>query len=128
MAVDCQINNTQWVMYLALGFPREYDAIRSALNRNLPPQETACSKLQLEIRRLVACDVVSPTPIVATVSTTWSCSYGQIAHIGSLSTLGSYPFWAPSRPYPTQGWTQPLPVNPGPNNRPRTLQLALGTS
>ncbi|KAD7477790.1 hypothetical protein E3N88_00926 [Mikania micrantha] len=69
MAVDCQINNTQWVIYLALGFPREYDAIRSALNRNLPPQETACSELQFEIRRLVACDVVSPTPIVATVVT-----------------------------------------------------------
>ncbi|KAI3702663.1 hypothetical protein L6452_28411 [Arctium lappa] len=68
-AVDCPINNTQRVLYLVRGLPREYDVVGSLLNQTLPQWENACDQLQSEARRIAARETVSPTPVVAAVIT-----------------------------------------------------------
>ncbi|XP_076888522.1 uncharacterized protein LOC143538970 [Bidens hawaiensis] len=68
-AVDCPINNTQRIIHLVRGLPREYDATASLLNQNLPPWEEAVERLQSESRRIAARDMLSSTPIVAATVT-----------------------------------------------------------
>ncbi|KAI3706128.1 hypothetical protein L1987_76386 [Smallanthus sonchifolius] len=70
-AVDCPINNTQRILYLVRGLPREYDAVASILNQSLPSWEDACDRLQSEARRISARDTLSPTPMVAAAVTSW---------------------------------------------------------
>ncbi|XP_076938315.1 uncharacterized protein LOC143606425 [Bidens hawaiensis] len=64
-AVGCPINNTQRIIYLVRGLPREYDATASILNQSLSPWEEAVERLQSESRRIAARDTLSPTPMVA---------------------------------------------------------------
>ncbi|KAJ0435796.1 putative RNA-directed DNA polymerase [Helianthus annuus] len=66
-AVDCPINNTQRILYLVRGLPREYDTTASILNQSLPTWEEACNQLQSEARRIAARDALSPTPAIAAV-------------------------------------------------------------
>ncbi|KAI3760479.1 hypothetical protein L1987_50874 [Smallanthus sonchifolius] len=68
-AVDCPINNTQRILYLVRGLPREYDAVASILNQSLPSWEDACDRLQSEARRITARETLSPTPMVAAAVT-----------------------------------------------------------
>ncbi|XP_076952263.1 uncharacterized protein LOC143625938 [Bidens hawaiensis] len=63
--VDCPINNTQRIIYLVRGLPREYEVIGSTLNHSLSPWENAIDQLQSEARRIAAREQVSPTPVVA---------------------------------------------------------------
>ncbi|KAF5814189.1 putative RNA-directed DNA polymerase [Helianthus annuus] len=64
-AVDCPLNNTQKILHLIKGLPREYDTATSILNQNLPTWENACNQLHSEAQRIAARDALSPTPVVA---------------------------------------------------------------
>ncbi|XP_021995239.1 uncharacterized protein LOC110892381 [Helianthus annuus] len=64
-AVDCLLTNTQRILYLVRGLPREYDTTTSILNQSLLPWETAIDQLQAEARRIAARENIAPTPLVA---------------------------------------------------------------
>lgn len=145
-AVDCPINNTQRVLYLVRGLPREYDAVGSLLNQTLPPWENACDQLQSEARRIAARESVSPTPVVAAAitnppshptnrdnrrapGTRRDHSRNNRSNTRTppqprphASAQMPFPYWAPPCPYLTQGWAQPSqPRNnptPAPAQRP----------
>ncbi|KAI3769620.1 hypothetical protein L6452_00729 [Arctium lappa] len=64
-AVDCPVNDTQQILHLVHGLPREYDTIATILNQTLPAWEEAVEQLQSEARRIAAREHITPTPIVA---------------------------------------------------------------
>ncbi|XP_022019631.1 uncharacterized protein LOC110919675 [Helianthus annuus] len=68
-AVDCPVNNTQRILHLVNGLPREYDTTASILNQTLPPWEEAVERLQSDARRIAARDKLTPTPPVAATDT-----------------------------------------------------------
>ncbi|XP_023737957.1 uncharacterized protein LOC111885947 [Lactuca sativa] len=65
--VDCPVNEKRLVLQLVRGLPSEFDTVGAYINQTLPPWDTACSMLQLEIQRQRARDSHSSTEIVATV-------------------------------------------------------------
>ncbi|KAM0055954.1 hypothetical protein Hdeb2414_s0006g00212211 [Helianthus debilis subsp. tardiflorus] len=67
-AVDCPLTNTQRILHLVRGLPREYDTTAAILNQSLPPWETAVDQLQAEARRIAARETNPSYPLVATVS------------------------------------------------------------
>ncbi|KAJ0836852.1 putative RNA-directed DNA polymerase [Helianthus annuus] len=67
-AVDCPLSNTQRILHLVNGLPREYDTTASILNQNLPPWEQAVEQLQAEARRIAAREARNPTPVIAAVT------------------------------------------------------------
>ncbi|KAI3693811.1 hypothetical protein L1987_76763 [Smallanthus sonchifolius] len=64
-AVDCPLTNTQRILHLVRGLPREYDTTAAILNQSLPPWETAVDQLQSEARRIAAREHTPSTPLVA---------------------------------------------------------------
>ncbi|KAJ9552992.1 hypothetical protein OSB04_017037 [Centaurea solstitialis] len=129
--------DTQRVLYLVRGLPREYDVVGSLLNQTLPPWENACDQLQSEARWIAARETVSPTPVVAAAITNppshppnrdnrrASGTRRDNNRNNRSNTHASSqprpqapaqmpfpywalpPYWAPPCPYPTQGWAQP---------------------
>ncbi|XP_076928415.1 uncharacterized protein LOC143592364 [Bidens hawaiensis] len=67
-AVDCPLSNTQRILHLVNGLPREYDTTASILNQNLPPWEQAVEQLQAEARRIAAREARNPTPVISAVT------------------------------------------------------------
>ncbi|XP_035844564.1 uncharacterized protein LOC110937409 isoform X2 [Helianthus annuus] len=68
-AVDCPLTNTQRILHLVRGLPREYDTTASILNQSLPPWESAVEQLQSEARRISARETLTPSPLVAAAVT-----------------------------------------------------------
>ncbi|KAM0005508.1 hypothetical protein Hdeb2414_s0210g00833271 [Helianthus debilis subsp. tardiflorus] len=64
-AVDCPLSNTQRILHLVNGLPREYDTTASILNQQLPSWEQAVEQLQSESRQIAARESRNPTPIIA---------------------------------------------------------------
>ncbi|KAI3751457.1 hypothetical protein L2E82_22544 [Cichorium intybus] len=65
--VDCPVNENRLVLQLVRGLPSEFDKAGAYINQTLPPWDTACSMLQLELQRQRARDSHSSTEIVAAV-------------------------------------------------------------
>ena len=65
--VECPVNEKRLVLQLVRGLPSEFDTVGAYLNQTLPPWDTACSMLQLEIQHQRARDSHSPTEVAATI-------------------------------------------------------------
>ncbi|XP_021971800.1 uncharacterized protein LOC110866965 [Helianthus annuus] len=68
-AVDYPMNDSQRVLHLVHGLPKEYDTIASILNQSLLTWEDAIDQLQSEARRIATREAVTPTPMVAAAIT-----------------------------------------------------------